>query len=90
MKSDTKGYVLYDILEKVKLQGQKLDRGWGLRRELTIKEYLETFWIVGNILYSNYGNKKHDFIFLKMHIQNYIPKWINFAVCILCLSKLDF
>lgn len=62
----------------------------GLRRELTIKEYLETFWTVGNILYSTCGNKKHDFIFLKMYIQNYIPKWINFALCKLCLSKLNF
>lgn len=80
MKSDTKGYALYDILEKCETIGTKLDWGWGLRRELTSKRNnsrLLDCWKY--FLYSNYGNKKHDFIFLKMHIQNYIPKWINFC-----------
>lgn len=44
MKSDTKGYILYDILEKTKLQGQKLDQ------ELGIKERIDYKGIPGDFL----------------------------------------
>ena len=53
-------YYLYDILEKVKPKGQKSDP-WlsgaaDGETQLTAKEYKETFWCDGNILYLDCGS----------------------------------
>lgn len=58
---------MYDILEKAKTIGTKIRSGAGCgRRELTLKEYLETFWIVGNILYPICGSKYMTIYFSKL------------------------